>query len=412
MVGTLDALDPDSGGGFLAIGQYSRPADPYGVAPIILAGSIYDGAPPLSQSRAGEVQVGVFAFDDVAIASVKIFVNGQLVVTRNTPSAPQWSGTLQVPIALDASSVTIKVEVTDVGGNVDERTATLAVNPFLPGAFGSIGYASLPGDIATDGQSVWITVPDSADNFRVQRWMANADFRFTTQATGPNHPTFAAVDGQERGWFALDNNTVVVISNLGGVVHTINIPLPGRLFFDGTHMWVVSGTLLLKKIDPASFAEVGSYFTGGINPGLMAFDGSHLWVVNHGSNTIAKIRPSDGAVLGTTPTSANVTGVAFDGAHLWILNGSDNTISIVRASDSVGVATVPTGTAPGGIAFDGTFMYVTNTGDDNATKFRASDRVALGTLFTGQQPTKVVAAGEYLWMLNAGPKQIWLYRLR
>ena len=305
--------DPSSGQGFLVIGQYNRPVDPFGLPPIIFGSNIYEGAAPLTQLRESEIDVNIGAFDDVAIGSVKIFVNGQLVVTRNTPSSPQWSWTLQAPIPIGASSVTVRLEVADVGGNVTARTATLAVNPYLPSSGTSVGpFTSLPGDIATDGQSIWLTLPQNTDGFGLYRFLANADFRFATPAAGLRRSTFAAVDGQENGWVAnVENNTVVVVNSLGGQVRTLSIPSPGRMFFDGTHMWVVSGSLILKKIDPNTFAEVGSFFTGGINPGLMAFDGSHLWVVNHGSNNIAKVRPSDGMVLGTIPTSANVTGVAY-----------------------------------------------------------------------------------------------------
>ena len=410
VVGTLD---PATDEGFLVIGQYNQPIDPFGAAPIILSSNIFDGAEPLNQNREAEVDVLVGAFDDVAIASVKIFVNDQLVLTRTTPSSQEWGGTLAAPIPIGASSVTVRLEVTDVGGNVSSRTATLAVNPFVPTAFGAIGsYAFLPGDMASDGKSIWITDPENTNFFTVQRWLANGDLKFSSGSTGPRRSTFAAVDAAENGWIALNNDTVVVLGTLGDLIRTLNVPSPGRLFFDGTHMWVVSGSLLLKKIDAQTFVEVGSFFTGGVNPGLMASDGSHLWVVNHGSQNIAKIRPSDGAVLGTIPVSANVTGVAFDGTNLWIVNGSDNTVSIVRAADSITVATIPTGSAPAGIAVDGAFMYVTNSGDNNATKFRVADRVALATIFTGQQPTKILTAGGYMWVLNAGSRSIFLYRLR
>ena len=173
--------NPSSGGGFLAIGQYNRPVDTVGFSPIIVASNIYDGAAPLNQSREGEIEVLAFVNDDIAIASIKIFVNDELVVTRNTASSRQWSGTLQAPIPLAVDSVTVTLEVTDVGGNVTSRTATLVVNPFLPSAFTSVGaFATLPGDIATDGRSVWITDPDNISNFRVLRLMANVDFKFYT----------------------------------------------------------------------------------------------------------------------------------------------------------------------------------------------------------------------------------------
>jgi DNA-binding beta-propeller fold protein YncE len=50
-------------------------------------------------------------------------------------------------------------------------------------------------------------------------------------------------------------------------------------------------------------------------------------VANSDSNSLTKLRVSDGANLGTFPVGNNPQGVAFDGANMWVANGGSNTVS-------------------------------------------------------------------------------------
>jgi YVTN family beta-propeller protein len=59
----------------------------------------------------------------------------------------------------------------------------------------------------------------------------------------------------------------------------------------------------------------------------VAFDGTNIWVTNLGSNTVSKLRASDGANLGTVAVGLGPQFIAFDGAHIWVTNFSSNTVS-------------------------------------------------------------------------------------
>src|ERR1700680_3023816 len=61
-------------------------------------------------------------------------------------------------------------------------------------------------------------------------------------------------------------------------------------------------------------------FAVGVNPEGVAFDGANIWVANNGSNTVTKLRASDGANLGTFAVGGGPEGVAFDGANIWVTN--------------------------------------------------------------------------------------------
>ena len=80
------------------------------------------------------------------------------------------------------------------------------------------------------------------------------------------------------------------------------------------------------------------------------------------SNTVSKLRASDGQVLGTYPVGIGPIGIAFDGANIWVANYSSNNVTKLRASDGVGLGAYAVGTGPLGIAFDGAKIWVTNYG--------------------------------------------------
>ncbi len=59
----------------------------------------------------------------------------------------------------------------------------------------------------------------------------------------------------------------------------------------------------------------------------MAFDGANIWVTNNGSDTVTKLRASDGDLQGTFTVGDGPRGVAFDGANIWVVNSDDDTVT-------------------------------------------------------------------------------------
>ena len=71
----------------------------------------------------------------------------------------------------------------------------------------------------------------------------------------------------------------------------------------------------------------------------LAFDGANIWVADNASNTVTKLRASDGICAGVAnPSGSDVSarsvavgsqpyGVAFDGANIWVTNYSSSTVS-------------------------------------------------------------------------------------
>lgn len=96
--------------GVLHIGQYQQVSDPFGIPPTTMITSPAPGTQLIARSR---VTIGVQATDDVAVASVQVLVNGQVV---GTTTAFPYSVDVTVPKGV--TSVTIGAQAVDYGGNV------------------------------------------------------------------------------------------------------------------------------------------------------------------------------------------------------------------------------------------------------------------------------------------------------
>jgi hypothetical protein len=138
-------------------------------------------------------------------------------------------------------------------------------------------------------------------------------------------------------------------------------------------------------------------FKVGNAPNDVAFDGQNIWVTNGGDDTVTKLRPSDGTVLGTFNVGSQPYGITFDGANIWTVNSGGNNVTKLRASDGKELGTFNVGRYPWLAAFDGTDIWVTNAFDNSISKLRASDGKTLGTFAVGG-PRGIAFDGTYIWV--------------
>lgn len=68
-------------------------------------------------------------------------------------------------------------------------------------------------------------------------------------------------------------------------------------------------------------------FAVGDGPFGVAFDGANVSVTNTVSDTVSKLRASDGLDLGSFAVSDATSGIAFDGTGVWLANFGDDTVS-------------------------------------------------------------------------------------
>lgn len=158
-------------------------------------------------------------------------------------------------------------------------------------------------DIAFDGSSIW-----SLTRTTIQ--VGGVTLGFSAQAR-----RVRASDGAFLGSFNFNPECLLLESS--------------TLAFGGTHMWATcdangddggqANDYLIKLrggdgFSSPSFSEV-LRVTLGADKHIrgIAFDGSNMWVVSNGTNSVIKVRESDGAVLGTFDVGIRPVGVAFDG---------------------------------------------------------------------------------------------------
>jgi hypothetical protein len=148
----------------------------------------------------------------------------------------------------------------------------------------------------------------------------------------------------------------------------------------------------------APYSDVTFPVEGG--PFGVAFDGANIWVANSGSNSVTKLRASDGANLGTFSVGGGPLGIAFDGANIWVTNRGSNSVTKLRASDGASLGTFGVEFSPFGVAFDGANIWVTN--GERVTKLRASDGANLGSFFLGGNTFGLAFDGANIWAVAAG----------
>jgi DNA-binding beta-propeller fold protein YncE len=144
----------------------------------------------------------------------------------------------------------------------------------------------------------------------------------------------------------------------------------------------------------------------GVDPAAVAFDGANIWVANAASNSVTKLRASDGTLLGTFAVGSAPVAVAFDGANVWVVNTGSKNVSKLRASDGAGLGAFAVGDNPFGLAFDGANIWVTNQGSNTVSKLRASDGTLLGTFPGGNGPGGAAFDGANIWIANFGSNTV------
>jgi len=182
---------------------------------------------------------------------------------------------------------------------------------------------------------------------------------------------------------------------------------PNDICFDGTNIWVTnSGSNVVTKLRPNDGAILGSYILG-MNPTTsVCFDGTNIWVTSSQSNNITKLRPNDGAILGIYPAGQNPMGCCFDGTSIWVVNGNNNSVTKIRASDGVTLGTFTAINAQDQICFDGVNIWVTDSRSNCVTKLRASDGTILGTYAVGPIPVDICYDGTNIWVTNYGSNTV------
>lgn len=317
-------------------------------------------------------------------------------------SLANQSGTVLLDITIEAERT---VEI-----NRDDVAQSFRVSAVGGGVEAMLISNALVGNKATDA-SYWARAGEDAYNAN----LGNVGIGTATPAAKLDVAGSIAVSGQpvidDAGRFvgsteglATHNPKQLAMlrwydANESGITYTVG----GGAFgfaFDGQHMWVASAfTNTVTKLRASDGETVGAFAVGN-GPRALAYDGAHVWVVNQIGGTVMKLRASDGAILDTIAVGALPSAIAFDGANVWVTNQDSANVMKIRASDGTVLGTFPVGTWPRGIAFDGANVWITNSADNTVTQLRASDGALLNTIAVGSFPFGITFDGTNMWVSN------------
>ncbi len=166
-----------------------------------------------------------------------------------------------------------------------------------------------------------------------------------------------------------------------------------------------------------SDGEIQATYTVQTYPYGVTTDGVHAYVSNLGSNSVSRVRLTDGAVT-TVLVGRNPEGVALsrDGSRLYVANSDSDTVSVfdtTRFESAEGVQTIdlkdrpdaPIGKSPVDVQLsgDGMRLYVVMAGENAVAVFRTTDLMPLGSIPTGWYPTTLAEGkqGDMLAIVNA-----------
>lgn len=196
-------------------------------------------------------------------------------------------------------------------------------------------------------------------------------------------------------WLGLSGNSLAAASEpfreffVGGV--------PEGVLFDGSYLWVVDySDNTVIKLQPDDGTIVGTFPTMETEPRYLAFDGENIWVTHSGEYArVSKLRASDGAFLGSFYGGAYPAGLVYVAGKIWVAAGYGGVI--LRASDGAQIGGFG---GSFGVTFDGENVWATDPVLDIVQKYRASDAALLGTFDVGATPGGVAFDRGNIWVAN------------
>jgi DNA-binding beta-propeller fold protein YncE len=177
--------------------------------------------------------------------------------------------------------------------------------------------------------------------------------------------------------------------------------IPDGVLFDGTYIWVADFLdNTVTKLQPNDGTVLGTFPTMGVGPRYLAFDGKNIWVTHYGQGgRVSKLRASDGVFIGSYYAGEYPAELVYAAGKIWIAAGGSGGGVVLRASDGKELG----GFGPfagAGVTFDGENVWVTSSFNNNVTKVRGSDGSVLGTFDVGATPIGVAFDRGNIWVAN------------
>jgi hypothetical protein len=141
----------------------------------------------------------------------------------------------------------------------------------------------------------------------------------------------------------------------------------------------------------------------GDDPEQVVFDGTDLWVSNNTTDTVMRIRPSDGKVIETWTGATEAWGIVAAMGKIFITSSrSPGRLYMIDPAQPAGVVTTLStslGNIPIGIAFDGSRIWTANRG--GSISIISLNPTSVTTVSTGFiQPVGMLYDGSNIWVTD------------
>ena len=202
--------------------------------------------------------------------------------------------------------------------------------------------AESPGDLAWDGENLWMTAPGQMKIIKVNK-KGEQLASFLCSEIGPDGLTF---DGTHL-WVSSASNRLLKYETSGKLVKDFSSPgneTPGLAWGNG-YLYAVARTqddmdmesnevqTYIYKINPKDGTTETSYLIGNIKQAEgLAFDGTYLLLIDAIDKKLYRIEPEKGEVWGKQIDliQEKPKGIAWDGEQAWLSDLDDSAIEPLK----------------------------------------------------------------------------------
>ena len=175
--------------------------------------------------------------------------------------------------------------------------------------------------------------------------------------------------------------------------------------FDGTNIWVANtASDSITRIRASDGANLGNIACVGAFE--LAYDGESMWVSTNPFSSLKRFRASDGVQTGSFGASSGMAGLTIDGRSVWYAQNYTIGCLIRQSSSTPGtescVASLDTADASDAV-WDGTSMWVA-LNNNTLLRVRTSDNAVIGLYPTVANPSAIAFDGSSVW--TAGTNEV------
>ncbi|MBL7077207.1 MAG: hypothetical protein ISS31_07035 [Kiritimatiellae bacterium] len=185
---------------------------------------------------------------------------------------------------------------------------------------------------------------------------------------------------------------------------------PHGITSDGTNLWLTNySTDTLYRLDPTDGTVLGT-FPLDVNPSSprgLAWDGQYLWVAT--SSWIRQIDPETGLEISFWGGfDTNQQGVAFDGTNLWVASLNTGNISCIDPVSGTVLSQIPSpATSPRGIEYRNGRLWHADSYQDRIYEIDPATGDVLGSFLMPRSGARGLAwHGDRFWMVDKDAAQI------